>query len=138
MMVVAAPHQRKATHRGMEFTMLIGGAICEETDCTGLVLIILAALAALVIVAVAVALAWAAAIAAILERRGRGPAERWTTAGVSVFAVAVLLWALGTALPSGGAVAVWLLVVPALPIAFWQRSVTKRFRKDQSSPCSTA
>ena len=117
---------------------MIAGAICEQSDCTGLVLMLLAILAALVLVAVLVAFAWAATISAVLERRGWGPAKRRTTAGlVAVGGVASILTFATSLSDLGGTVAA-LVVVPAVPVAVSQRSVTKRYRADQSRPCSTA
>ena len=117
---------------------MIAGAICEETDCTGLVLMLLAALAALVLVATVVALAWAAAVSAVLERRGWGPARR-RTGGVLVAVVGIaLVWAAATGFSEVGAWLVGLAAIFAVPVAIWQRSVTKRYRAGQSSPCSTA
>ncbi len=117
---------------------MIAGAICEETDCTGLVLMLLAVLAALVLVATVVALAWAAAVSAVLERRGWGPARR-RTAGVLVAVVGIaLVWAAATGFSEVGAWLAGLAAIFAVPVAIWQRSVTKRYRAGQSSPCSTA
>jgi hypothetical protein len=126
------------TNESIERPTMIAGAICEETDCTGLVLMLLAALAAVVLVATVVALAWAATVSAILERRGWSAATRRTTAGFVAVAGIALVWSVATGVSDlGGAVAA-LVALPAVPIAIWQRSVTKRYRAGQSSPCSTA
>ena len=117
---------------------MIAGAICEETDCTGLVLMLLAVLAAVAVVAIIVALAWAATVSAVLERRGWGPAKRRTTAGFVAVAGIALVWSVATGVSEIGAAIAGLVAILAIPVAVWQRSVTKRYRAGQSSPCSTA
>ncbi len=117
---------------------MIAGAICEQSDCRGLVLMILAVLAAVVMVATVVALAWAATVAAVLERRGWGPARR-RTAGAFVAAAGIMgVWSVATGLSDVGAAVAVAAAIAAIPGAIWQRSVTKRYRARQSSPCSTA
>ncbi|MGA7756265.1 MAG: hypothetical protein WCA57_00330 [Ilumatobacteraceae bacterium] len=117
---------------------MIAGAICEETDCTGLVLMLLAALAVFVLVATVVALAWAATVSAVLERRGWGPAKRRTAGGLVAVAGIALVWSVATGVSDVGAAIAGLVAILAVPVAIWQRSVTKRYRAGQSSPCSTA
>ncbi len=117
---------------------MIAGAICEESDCTGLVLMLLAVLAAFVLVAAVVALAWAATVSAVLERRGWARAKRRTTAGVVAVGGVASILTFATSLSDLGGTVAALVVLPAIPIAIWQRSVTKRYRAGQSSPCSTA
>lgn len=117
---------------------MIAGAICEQSDCTGLVLMLLAVLAALVLVATVVALAWAATVSAILERRGWGLAKRRTAGGLVAVAGIALVWSVATGFSDVGAPIVGLVAILAVPVAIWQRSVTKRYRAGQSSPCSTA
>lgn len=117
---------------------MIAGAICEETDCTGLVLMLLAALAVFVLVATVVALAWAATVSAVLERRGWGTAKRRTAGGLVAVAGIALVWSVATGVSDVGAAIAGLVAILAVPVAIWQRSVTKRYRAGQSSPCSTA
>ena len=114
---------------------MIAGAICEESDCTGLVLILLAAMAAFALILIVVMFAWMATVSTILERHGWAPVKRRTIAVMPVSVGAVLLWALATALPEVGGVVAPVLALVAVPVALWQRRVTRRA---QSSPCSTA
>ena len=71
---------------------MIAGSICEATDCTGLVLMLLAALAALVLATIVIVLAWAATVAAVLERRGWGSAKRRTASATVAVGGVVVLW----------------------------------------------
>ena len=129
------PH---GTNEPIGWPTMIAGAICEETDCTGLMLMLLAVLVAVVLVAIVVALAWAVAVAAILERRGWSPAKRRAAGGVVAIAGIGLVWAAATGFSDVGAWLAGLAVILAVPVAIWQRSATKRYRAGQSSPCSTA
>ena len=82
-----------------------------------------------------VVVAWIVTISTILRRRGWGAASRRTVAVVSATIAAALLWALATAFPDVGGVGVLAIALLAVPVAIWQRRVTRR---SQSSPCSTA
>jgi predicted permease len=120
---------------------MLAGAICEETDCTGLVMIFLAILAGFVIIVTIVAGAWAMTISAVLHRRGWKPAPRRVmgalTAGVLVF----LLWGVATAVPDLAPGLIGPVTLASVPVAVWQRRVTRRELRAgdrQSSPCSTA
>jgi hypothetical protein len=113
---------------------MFAGSICEDTDCTGLVLMLLALAAAALVIALLVALAWAAVIAGLLRRRGWGAAARRTTAVVAVFIASRVLYEVALALPDIRTLLLWLVVAPPVPLLIWQRRVARR----QSSPCSTA
>ncbi len=121
---------------------MIAGAICEETDCTGLVWLLLGALAAIAAIVVVVSVALMATVSAILERRGWPPERRRTTAVVYVIGVGLLLAVAAPVLTDVLAAIVWVVALASIPVAIWQRQVTRRWRaatqQAQSSPCSTA
>ena len=121
---------------------MIAGAICEETDCTGLVWLLLGALAALVAIVVVVSVALMAAVSAILERRGWPPRGRRTAAAVCVVGAGLLLAIAAPVRSDIVAVIAWVVGLVSIPVAIWQRWITRRWRgampQAQSSPCSTA
>lgn len=121
---------------------MIAGAICEETDCSGLVLLLLGALAVLAAIVVVVSVSLMATVSAILERRGWPLAKRRTTAVVSVIGAGLLLAVAAPVLTDIVAVIAWVVGLASIPVAIWQRQVTRRWRatmqQAQSSPCSTA
>lgn len=114
---------------------MLAGSICEETDCTDLLLILLALAVAALIVAVLVAVLWAVAISAQLARRGWSPARRRSAAVLIVVVAARLLLAAGEAMPDLRGVLALVVLVPPLPLLIWQHRTR---RVAQSSPCSTA
>lgn len=107
---------------------MIAGAICEESDCTGLVLVLLAAMAAVAFIILVVVGAWMATVSTILDRRGWTPAKRRTTAGVYGGMVVLLLWAFATGVPGLAALIVPPIAIVAVPVAIWQRAVTRRVK----------
>lgn len=113
---------------------MIAGAICEETDCTGLILVLLAVMAAAAIVLAVVVGAWMATVSTVLERRGWSPAKRRTTAGVYSGVVVVLFWAFATGVPGVAALIVPPVAIAAVPVAVWQRRVTRRCRSAPTAP----
>jgi hypothetical protein len=105
---------------------MFAGSICEETDCTGLVLLLLAMALGAVLVAVVTIVAWAMTVSAVLQRRGWQPVTRRVTAGVyCAIGLPAVLGGLHR-LPISGGIGWALVVVPAVPMAIWQRHVTRR------------
>jgi hypothetical protein len=109
--------------------MMIAGAICEETDCTGLVLILLAIFAAFVIVAAVVAAAWAMTVSTVLRRRGWSAAPRRAVAALCAIGLGAVVWGVATGLSDVGQVLGGLIAVTSVPIAVWQRRVTRRAQR---------
>ncbi|HYN35238.1 MAG TPA: hypothetical protein VES40_21615 [Ilumatobacteraceae bacterium] len=105
--------------------MMIAGAICEETDCTGLVLMILAIFAAFVIVTAVVAGAWAMTVSTVLRRRGWSAAPRRAVATLCTIGIAAVVWGVATGLSEVGQVLGGLIAVTSVPVAVWQRRVTR-------------
>jgi hypothetical protein len=114
---------------------MLAGSICDETDCTELVLVLMALAVAVIAVAIAIALAWVFVISAELRRRGWRAASRRTVATVAVFVAGRTLTEVAMTVPESGALLLWLVAVPPLPLLIWQR---RTGRSRQSSPCSTA
>lgn len=118
---------------------MLAGSICQDTDCTGLILFVLALLAGAVIVVLAVAVAWGFAASAMLRRTGCRTVVRRL---IVCLVVAAGLAAPLAALEVGGSAAglyLWLVALPSIPVAVWQRRETRRNgASDQSRPCSTA
>lgn len=114
---------------------MIAGAICEETDCTLLVLFVLGAAAAVVALVTAVAVVWAIAISAALQRRGWTRAKRRATATGIVIAMGAVVWQVAVVVPDLTWYLMAVTAIPAVPVAIWQRELTRRA---QSRPRSTA
>jgi hypothetical protein len=121
--------------------VILAGAICEETDCTGLVLFMLALLAAFVVVVALTGVAWAMTISTVLHRRGWTPASRRAVATLGALGLGVVVWGVATVFADAALV----LAVPVVSVSGWvavrQRRLTRRVLAagdDQSSPCSTA
>lgn len=120
---------------------MIAGAICESSECNGLIAIILIALLAFAVIVVSVAALWALAIAAFLERRGLSRAARWLAALMSTGLLAAVCSMSSSTDTEVGQGVTMLVAVGAVPAYVSQRVVTRRFRRRataQSSPCSTA
>jgi hypothetical protein len=117
---------------------MIASTICGPGECQGLFWLLLAALAVGALVAITVLSAWATAISAVLERQGWGPAKRRIAAvlalvgGIAVLAVCSWLSDLADLSSNIAGTVMWLLTILSVPVAIWQRSVTKRYRADQS------
>ncbi len=128
---------------------MIAGAICEGNSCNSLMLFIFGVLAFVAIVTTVVSVALMATVSAVLERRGWSKVNRRITAGVVVGIGLLFLASVATAALGDIAAPVAAMVVLAsVPMAIWQRRVTRRWRAatapdvpvgtGQSSPCSTA
>lgn len=120
---------------------MLAGAICEETDCTGLVMLVLAILAGLLIVATIVVVAWAVTISTVLHRRGWKPVPRRLVGAVSAGGLLVIMGGVATGFSDVGMVLIGPVALASVPVAVWQRRVTRRVLgadDRQSSPCSTA
>jgi hypothetical protein len=117
---------------------MIASTICGPDECQGLFWLLLAALAVGALVAITVLLAWATAISAVLERQGWGPAKRRIATvlalvgGIAVLALCSWLSDIADLSSNVSDAVTWLLIILAVPVAIWQRSVTKRYRADQS------
>ncbi len=120
---------------------MLAGAICEETDCTGLVVILLAILAGFIIIVTIVAAAWAMTISAMLHRRGWKPAPRRVVGALTAGVLVAVLWGVATGVPDLAPALIGPVALASVPVAVWQRRVTRRVLgagDRQSSPCSTA
>jgi hypothetical protein len=133
--VVGDSPDRRARPLAFTLELMLAGSICEETDCTELLLIVLALALAALVVAIAVAVVWAIVISSMLARRG------WSAPARQVVAVAVVVVtgrsaiAIAEQIPDLGGLLVLLVAVPPVPLLIRQRRLRRR---DQSSPCSTA
>jgi len=105
---------------------MFAGSIYEGTDDTVLVMMLLAGLATFAITAVGAVVAWAMTVSAVLQRRGWRPADRRVTAGMSCLAGLLILWAVLMLVPLFGSMMVAFVLVAAVPMAIWQRRVTRR------------
>jgi hypothetical protein len=120
---------------------MLAGAICEETDCTGLVMIFLAILAGFIVIVAIVAVAWAMTISTILHRRGWRTAPRRVMGALTAGVLVAALWGVATGVPDLAPALIGPVALAAVPVAVWQRRVTRRESRAgdrQSSPCSTA
>jgi len=104
---------------------MFAGSMCEETDCTGLALLLLAMALGAALVAIVTFVAWAMALSAVLQRRGWTPVTRRVTAGVYCAIGFLAVLGVLSALPVSGGVVLAVVVVPAVPMAIWQRWVTR-------------
>jgi len=112
---------------------VIAGAICEQSDCPGLILVVLGIAAAVVLFSVLTAVGVALYVDNVFADRGwRRTACIATSIGAGVFSVA-LLWLL-VWVPFVGLPAAVGASIGALPLALRRR----RSAAGQSRPCSTA
>lgn len=114
---------------------MLAGAICEGNECTVWVALILAMLAGAVLLAAVVAVAWGFAVAAVLARRGWSKPARVVGGAIGAIVAVAGLYEGATSRTELGTNLAWLIALAAVPVAVWQRRVT---RAAQSSPCSTA
>lgn len=114
---------------------MLAGSICEETDCTELLMIVLALALAAVVVAITVAVVWAIVISSMLARRGWNAPTRQIVAVAVVVVTGRTVIAFAEQVPDLRGLLVLFVAVPPVPLLIWQRRVRRRA---QSSPCSTA
>jgi ABC-type proline/glycine betaine transport system permease subunit len=113
---------------------VIAGAICEQSDCTGLILVVLGLAAAAVLLSVLTAVGVGLYVDDVFaDRRWRRTVRIATSAGAGVLSVS-LLWLL-VWVPFVGPPAALGASIGAVPLALRRR---RRSAAGQSRPCSTA
>lgn len=113
---------------------MIAGAICEQSDCTGLMLIILGLAAAALLLSALAAVGVGLVVENVLAERGWRRAARLVTACTAGAFSVGLLWVLVWVPVAGPPLALGVSVA-AVPLAVRRR---RRAADPQSKPCSTA
>jgi CHASE2 domain-containing sensor protein len=113
---------------------VIAGAICEQSDCTGLMWIILGALAAVILLSALAGVGSWLYVEDMLAGRGWRRASRIATACAAGVVSVGLLWLL-VWVPFVGPPLAFGVSVAAVPLAVRRR---RRPARRQSKPCSTA